>query len=326
MRGTIIAMILTTAITAHAQTRCDTFQVYFELSKSKLNAEAKGVLLSLETKGALSARDTLVIMGYADMLGNNTINDTLSLMRANNVKEYLQEHGLEKATYKLCTGKGAVKRNLPVPAEGFPADRRVDIIAQSGLLKKKGGNAIGEKPPFDPKIIAHVRKGNAYVLHKIYFYRGRHTVQDTSYKQMDELYEFMVQHPTVHIRLEGHICCVPNGHDAEDEDFPQAHYTGPREDLFKKNFKPDPNLIYFKFKYNDSITKHYVKDPKTKGLYANCLSTNRAWRVYQYLIDKGIDPTRLSYKGFGSSIHAVPETSPEVSTRNMRVEIRIMEE
>ena len=56
------------------------------------------------------------------------------------------------------------------------------------------------------------------------------------------------------------------------------------------------------------------------------LSLNRAKFVYDYLVENGIDPERLSYKGFA---HTKPkimvESTPEEEQINRRVEIKIIE-
>jgi outer membrane protein OmpA-like peptidoglycan-associated protein len=54
------------------------------------------------------------------------------------------------------------------------------------------------------------------------------------------------------------------------------------------------------------------------------LSLNRAKAVYDYLIRNGIDANRLSYKGFGSRVHLVPEITEDDELKNRRVEIRLI--
>ncbi len=54
------------------------------------------------------------------------------------------------------------------------------------------------------------------------------------------------------------------------------------------------------------------------------LSNNRARSVYDYLISKGIDANRLSYKGYGSSKAIADNDTPEGRKLNRRTEIRIL--
>lgn len=56
------------------------------------------------------------------------------------------------------------------------------------------------------------------------------------------------------------------------------------------------------------------------------LSENRAKAIYEYLIDKGISKSRLSYKGYGRTKPKEPiEDSPEKEQANRRVEILVLE-
>jgi len=54
------------------------------------------------------------------------------------------------------------------------------------------------------------------------------------------------------------------------------------------------------------------------------LSVNRARVVYEYLIQNGISPQRLSYKGFGHRFPLYPDDTDEHKLLNRRVEIKII--
>ena len=57
------------------------------------------------------------------------------------------------------------------------------------------------------------------------------------------------------------------------------------------------------------------------------LSTERAKAIYSFLVFKGIEKSRMTYKGFGSSnpIFVLPEKNEEERAANRRVEILILE-
>lgn len=57
------------------------------------------------------------------------------------------------------------------------------------------------------------------------------------------------------------------------------------------------------------------------------IATLRCKTVYEYLLKKGIDKKRLSYKGFGSTmpLYPIPENSEFERDENRRVEIMIVE-
>ncbi|MBX2891920.1 MAG: OmpA family protein [Saprospiraceae bacterium] len=58
--------------------------------------------------------------------------------------------------------------------------------------------------------------------------------------------------------------------------------------------------------------------------FADELSTNRAKAVFDYLTEKGVDPKRVVYKGYGKRYPLVPNTSAEGRRTNQRVEIKIL--
>lgn len=57
------------------------------------------------------------------------------------------------------------------------------------------------------------------------------------------------------------------------------------------------------------------------------IATIRAKSIYSFLIENGIDKSRLQYKGFGSTkpIHRIPERNEDERNENRRVEIMILE-
>ena len=55
--------------------------------------------------------------------------------------------------------------------------------------------------------------------------------------------------------------------------------------------------------------------------YNQELSEKRAKAIVEYLVKKGIDPLRLTTKGYGFNKPAAPNDTPENRARNRRVEI-----
>jgi outer membrane protein OmpA-like peptidoglycan-associated protein len=55
------------------------------------------------------------------------------------------------------------------------------------------------------------------------------------------------------------------------------------------------------------------------------LSINRAKSVYNWLINNGIDSTRLDFKGFGKSLPLYKETDEKFRALNRRVEVKILD-
>ena len=61
-----------------------------------------------------------------------------------------------------------------------------------------------------------------------------------------------------------------------------------------------------------------------KHAYCDSLSTERAKSVYTYLVEKGINSDKLSYKGYGKRRRIANDNTAEGRRKNQRVEIKIL--
>src|SRR5690606_1723351 len=131
----------------------------------------------------------------------------------------------------------------------------LNLAAPVAIPKK-----ISEKTKMET-IIDSLKVGQTFVLDNIYFYSGRHTVRDECLPEMDNLYNVLNNNPGLKIRIEGHVCCVPDDKDALDEDInPERAYEDPPSPYFLRR-----------------------------------LSLNRAMYINYYLVKRGIDAKRLEY-------------------------------
>ena len=92
-----------------------------------LSTSAIDYLDSLAYNEALPSYQQYGIIGFADYLGDDSSNKTLSINRAKNVAAYLNTLGIAPNHIQTITGAGEIKRNSISPS-GCPIDRRVDII------------------------------------------------------------------------------------------------------------------------------------------------------------------------------------------------------
>ncbi|MBS1780362.1 MAG: OmpA family protein [Bacteroidetes bacterium] len=264
----------------------DTVSVYFKLNEYKPDTKARQLLDSLLYNDIINTQTGILIIGYADYLGNEEDNLGLSQRRSKSIEDYLSTMSIPRKNIKLCIGKGEINRKME-GREGYAPDRRVDIVlsnlppANTGAVPIARQAAAG-KPQDETsknlKIISKLQVGQSLKLENIYFLMGRHIVTDESLPQLDKLYEVLLENPNLKIQIEGHICCLQHGFDAEDDDTHEAR-----------------------------------------------LSVNRARYIYEYLVKKGIDEGRLRYVGFGRTRPLVsPEKTPSDEDMNRRVEIRVI--
>ena len=279
--------------------RSDTIKVYFDLAVPTLNKVAMQQLDSLAYHNILPPNKKYGIIGYADYLGSDSANITLSQSRADNVQQYLLGLGVKQDSIAVVTGKGEVHRDI-AGDDGYPQDRRVDIIiggfktltrisskpVHNGICKcgnkdcpayKKKQEAKKNQKTID---ISNIKTNETVKLDNIFFQPGSHKTTPESVDALFALYITMKDHPNLKINIEGHICCLTNtSHDGYDYDAQEWR-----------------------------------------------LSENRARAVYDYLVSKGIDKSRMRYEGFGlRKPKRWPERSLADENANRRVEIRILE-
>ena len=99
----------------------------FDFDKSNLKKEAKAQLDDLVSKSKNAAIEVVIAVGHADSTGGDDYNQKLSLRRADAVKAYLVEKGIDKARV-YTEGKG---EKQPVAdnktSAGRSKNRRVDV-------------------------------------------------------------------------------------------------------------------------------------------------------------------------------------------------------
>ena len=266
----------------------DTFKLYFDIGIATLNSTIENKIDVLTYNDKIISGSKIMIVGYADFLGTEGRNRNLSIKRAENVKNYLVKYGLNPDDITLCEGKGEVERAGVKNKDGFPSDRRVDIVVNNRV--RKATNTAKIKPPLkkDTSVqhpitnieeISHLKTGSVFLLRNVYFPPDRHTIMRQSYETLEKLFQVLEANPNLKISIEGHVCCIKNAPDALDIE---------------------------------------TNEPT--------LSVNRAKEIYNYLIARGIDATRLKYSGFGRSKPIVQdEITDEDREKNRRVEIRIID-
>jgi hypothetical protein len=102
------------------------YVMYFKSGTTELDAGSEPVLAAL--RSAVTEGADVQITGHTDTVGASSLNDSLSLDRATEIRAALVKQGLPVANAKV-TGRG--ERELLVPtADGVdePANRRVEVI------------------------------------------------------------------------------------------------------------------------------------------------------------------------------------------------------
>lgn len=207
---------------ALAQNENDTFKLYFDLDVAALNKAATHKIDLLIYNDQILPNSDLTIVGYADYLGTEGYNKTLSEERAENIAKYLEQYGINKSNIKHCIGKGEVERQGLTGKEGYPTDRRVDIVVNNIRSSAQHTRSHKVMPTMD---LSRYHQGQTFVLQKIYFFPESHRVKPESMPVLETLYNTMLENPKLKIRIEGHVCCIIDYPDAVDMDNHDSHLS-----------------------------------------------------------------------------------------------------
>jgi outer membrane protein OmpA-like peptidoglycan-associated protein len=269
----------------------DSSTVYFEFDKYELTSEAKQTLDKILAKQNLYSA---LIYGHTDQLGTNSYNERLSIKRANAVKEYFLAKGVNPQKMKLIKGFGeAMPAIAQLDAASRQANRRVVIVADYEVFATD--SVVIDEKPETPVTNSPVRKPVKERLID--------EVTDTTTKAGDNII------------------------------LKNINFYGGRHVFLPESYSPLMELLYVMQTVPTleiEIQGHICCQEGTgDGLDIDTgepfLSYNRAKAVWEYLVAKGIDRKRMTYKGFG---HRYPiilfEENEEERTTNRRVEIKIL--
>ncbi len=293
-KNLLCLLILLRAASAWAY-QGDTIRLFYNINQKELSPRHK---ITLDSLGHLiSDTTTIKIWGFADYLGRRDSNYTLSKARAGTVKNYLLT--LHNGNRSIVTdGKGQVdagsKNFSPL---GEPLNRRVDIVVTKPAAKIKVATVpvpIKEPVKIREEIVP-VKKSDDSVYARINDLPKLNVGDSVSFKELTFL-------PGRHFLRQAAI-----------------HYMVALKDCLKAN----PNL---KIEIQGHICCQYDnKDGLDFDTKKNNLSLTRAKYIYDYLVDEGIKPDRLRYKGLGSKEPKVyPELSAYDQDQNRRVVIVLL--
>jgi outer membrane protein OmpA-like peptidoglycan-associated protein len=207
---------LLTALTGYGQPS-DTFQVYFPLNDPKISKQAGDMIDKMIFNDMLVHGQKLILLGYADYLGDNVYNDALSDARAGNIQDYLVSYGFDKKDVKLCIGKGKINRAPVSGKDGIAEDRKVQIIIDREPHTDPHTNPYTPKKDSTFLTTSSLTVDATYPLN-ILFVNSSSVIVPKSAPVLKTLLDFMVKNPTVRIQIEGHVCCMNMFHNGDGVD------------------------------------------------------------------------------------------------------------
>jgi outer membrane protein OmpA-like peptidoglycan-associated protein len=174
--------------------------VYFNPAESTLLPAARQTLDSLALALKNTGRYRLAIHGFCDSTGDHAGNVALGKARAMSVYHYLMDRGLSgdsMITKGFAESHPAAKGNDDA---SYAKNRRVEITMRE---------AAGHQTKFDINTsIEDLMVGQKLVLKDLNFINDKAVLLPESVPTIKLLLQYMLDNPTLEIKLTGHVCCT----------------------------------------------------------------------------------------------------------------------
>ncbi|HEY1031705.1 MAG TPA: OmpA family protein [Flavipsychrobacter sp.] len=162
--------------------------VFFNVGSYDLTPAAKHTLDSLVYADAIPPNRIISVVGYADVLGDEEINKTLSQNRSDAVAAYLSKMGVDSTQIEKISGEGEIVR--PETETGYPKDRRVTIFL--GDIRQKDKIEWNE---------------DGTLIGTVYFKYTTVSILPKSGRILDSLGSVLKANPKMKIYVNGYVCC-----------------------------------------------------------------------------------------------------------------------
>lgn len=314
-------------------------RVYFDFGKHDITSESENVLRGILDSCRIYPNAQLHVEAHTDHVGSNENNLALSRRRGESVKSFFTQNEItpDKISTSVFGEANPVADNTS--DDGRQQNRRAAIslfikkemtLVKGKVIDKKTGEGM------QAKIIFHTK-----------------TFKDSVQTAMDGSFEKEVEENTVlgvDIYKKGYffdtqmLKAKPNNtvvmsipllpiEVGEKVAIKNLYFVGNQAVLLKKSLPELPKVLKFMQlnpKIKIEIAGHINAPGRTLTqlkLWEKDLSTNRAKRVYDFLLENNIEEERLTYKGYANTQMLFPKVggSEKEQAQNRRVEIRILD-
>ena len=344
MRYTLLIIIgLAQQLTAQVPPVFDSLQayfsttIYFDSDVAELDAAA---LQTLEACPAPSStNDRLYLTGHTDAVGSNSYNEALAIRRATSAKTVLLEKAWPDSSMIIQTfGERTPVANNDL-ADGRRKNRRVTLDFYRAVpyrtISGQVLDPVSQEPILNSMIRIHARSFSDTIRPDE---NGQFTVAlpiDTvvgieAYAKGYFLESKMLKmRPKTIPQLKLELQEAKAGAVADIE---ELFFVGNEAILLPRSEPVLPKILRF-MEINSHLrieiaghVNYPDRPPVTKDTFEWDLSVRRAKLVYDYLIDNGVHPDLLQFKGYGNHEMRFPKArSAEDQEANRRVEIRVLE-
>jgi outer membrane protein OmpA-like peptidoglycan-associated protein len=182
--------------------------------------------------------------------------------------------------------------NIALVCEVF-GYRKIQTVTNFNEPQATEGITVEENKTIVPFELVRLKKGDYAVMYNVYFYKDAGIMRPESKYEVNSLLDMLKENPKYKIRIHGHTNGNAHG---------KVVSMGNSKNFFA-----------------------LTADVKEGFGSAKKLSEERAKVIQSYLINQGVDPTRMQIKAWGGK-KPVYEEDHTLAQANVRVEIEILED
>ena len=193
-----------------SQERRDSLAVYFDNDSYQISTKLEQEIIQFVNTSMKGEEklEGISIAGYCDKTGSSIYNQTLSNRRVEAVRKVLLETNKGVENHRIKTEANGSQLT---PTNGSDKNwRRVDLVIVSEEMEEVVNTALED--------LSKAKSGVKLVLDNLNFEGGRSQLLPGSEKVLEELYQKLIENPSIKIEIQGHVCCTKPEKDGFDKD------------------------------------------------------------------------------------------------------------
>ena len=313
------------------------FTVLFQTDKANIQTQYKTKLDSLANGMVADSAFQVKITAHTDITGSFDENEKLSKLRAETIKNYLIQQGINEkrlaASWKAASEpiadnntEGGKEQNRRVTIEVF---RRIYLAKVTSVVKNDLGAVIPNAlVMMRSKYLSDSTHTDSAGVFSIDIPFKQPTIVEVTAK--DHFYDKKVLNLGIFkVKLKDFI--IAKTEIGKKLNVKDLYFYGNQAVLLPES-KPELKILLFFLKINPTYKIELAGHVNAPGFIATVksfeytISVDRAKMVYNYLIENGISEKRLVYKGYANWEMLFPDAKTlEEFNANKRVEVRILE-
>lgn len=194
-------------------------EVYFETDKFNIPETEHNRLILFLSKVVKLDINKIKIYGFCDDRGTENYNKTLSVKRAETIKEVFSINEINSKLITNVDGKGEILLKI-IDSKNVDKirglNRKVEITVIENEEKKQSNLTEGKEEKFNGLLAENLKKGDKFLLENILFKTGYTYLMPESKLVLNQLAQTLKQRTDFKFSIQGHVCCTENSRDAVD--------------------------------------------------------------------------------------------------------------